>query len=65
MGDLLERDDIGGQGGRVEQGDRAFPPEPAASFAGVYEKSPVPGLDQRPVGMAENDDVISSGCRLG
>ena len=59
-GEPLEGDDLGGPGGRVEQGDRALAPEPAARFSGVDEENPVPALDQGPVGVAEDDDVVGS-----
>ena len=35
----LESDDISGPGNRIEQGDRAFAPEPTACLAGVNEEN--------------------------
>jgi hypothetical protein len=56
-GEPLESNDIGGPGGRVEQGDRAFTPEPTAGLAGVYEEDSGAGFNQGAVGMAVDNDV--------
>jgi len=63
-GEPLEDNDLGGHGGRVEEGDRAFAPEPAARLSGVDEKGPVPALSQGFVGMSEDDDVVSLGSEM-
>lgn len=57
MADLSKGDDLGGQGGRVEQSDRALAPEPAPGLAGVNDQDPVSGFDQGPVSMAEDHNV--------
>ena len=57
-GGPLKSDDFDGQGGRIEEGDRAFAPEPAAGLSGVDEEDPVPAIGQGLVGVPEDDDVV-------